>query len=179
MNSARKHGNIKIVSPAWITDSVWNWKKQDEQKYLLTFSDISPEEPEIENPESTPLELGFNWEDDEVDAILDDDDDDDDDEDEDENFGSSLSQSQQEVAEEDISNQRMESSDDDDSDESFLADMDAILDSDAEENGEQEYGDSNDEEDEDVSDNDSHSVKRDRDPDNSGSEDEPFFKKRK
>lgn len=178
MNSARKHGNIKIVSPAWITDSVWNWKKQDEEKYLLTFSDISPEEPEIENPESTPLELGFNWEDDEVDAILDDDDDDDDEE---ENFGSSLSQPP-EVGVQDKSNQRMESSDsddDDESDESFLADMDAILDSDAEENGEQEYGDSNDEEDQDLSDNDSHSDKRDRDPDNSGSEEEPSFKKRK
>ncbi|GAA5811799.1 hypothetical protein MFLAVUS_005244 [Mucor flavus] len=70
--TARKYGHIKVVSPAWITDSVWNWQRQDESEYLLPVIDVSPAESDIENPESTQLEIDFDWEDDEVDAILDD-----------------------------------------------------------------------------------------------------------
>ncbi|KAG2236026.1 hypothetical protein BDF21DRAFT_393024 [Thamnidium elegans] len=70
--TARKYGHIKVVSPAWITDSVWNWQRQDESKYLLPTIDASPEESDIEDPESTQLEIDFDWEDDEVDEILDD-----------------------------------------------------------------------------------------------------------
>ncbi|KAI9244428.1 hypothetical protein EDC94DRAFT_439463 [Helicostylum pulchrum] len=68
--TARKYGHIKVVSPAWITDSVWNWQRQDESEYLLPTIDVSPAEPDIEDPESTQLEIDFDWEDDEVDEIL-------------------------------------------------------------------------------------------------------------
>ncbi|KAI9361840.1 hypothetical protein BD770DRAFT_425557 [Pilaira anomala] len=91
--TARKYGHIKIVSPAWITDSVWNWQRQDETKYLLPILDISPAESDIEDPESTQLEIDFDWEDDEVDEVLGDESEgginDDDDDDEDFNIGSS------------------------------------------------------------------------------------------
>lgn len=151
--TARKHGNIKIVSPAWITDSVWNWERLDETDYLLPMADVTPPEPEIEDPESTLLEIEFDWEDDEVDEALGSDEE----EEEDEKKGKepSIAKTQE--------NQDM---DDLEEDELFRADMDAVLGEDMDEilaSDDEDAMDSYD--DEDLSDDEGESLKREREDD--------------
>lgn len=51
VKAAREYGHsIHIVTPAWLLDSTARWSIQDEENYGLP-------EVEIENPESTPLDL--------------------------------------------------------------------------------------------------------------------------
>ncbi|KAI7899351.1 uncharacterized protein BX663DRAFT_521402 [Cokeromyces recurvatus] len=72
VNTARKYSHIKIVSPAWLMDSVWNWKKEDEEDYLVPLPREGSAASEVENPEEAPLdfEVDIDWQDDEVDAVL-------------------------------------------------------------------------------------------------------------
>ncbi|KAF7720872.1 Carboxy-terminal domain (CTD) phosphatase [Apophysomyces ossiformis] len=58
VNAARHSGrSIKIVTPAWLLDSTSRWEIQDEGRYVLPSTPSPPGEGEIENPESTPLDL--------------------------------------------------------------------------------------------------------------------------
>ncbi|KAI8370139.1 HAD-like domain-containing protein [Choanephora cucurbitarum] len=74
-NTAIRYQHIKIVYPTWLTNSIWHWKKEDETKYLVPHNKREGSNTsEVENPEEAQLDfddgLGFEWEDDEVDAIL-------------------------------------------------------------------------------------------------------------
>ncbi|KAI9469957.1 MAG: hypothetical protein EXX96DRAFT_612426 [Benjaminiella poitrasii] len=79
VNTARKYSHIKIVSPGWLMNSVWNWKKEDEEEYLLPLPREGSAASEVENPEEAPLDfeegIDIDWQDDEVDAALLEDDD--------------------------------------------------------------------------------------------------------
>ncbi|KAH8547760.1 TFIIF-interacting CTD phosphatase [Umbelopsis sp. PMI_123] len=65
VNAARKHANINIVRVEWLLDSTSKWERLDESQYLLpelsnasnTGDRGSVDEDEIDDPESTPLEL--------------------------------------------------------------------------------------------------------------------------
>lgn len=81
VNTARKYDSIKIVSPAWLTNSVWEWKKHNETDYLMTLPREGSIVSEVENPEESSLDfdddkLDIDWDDSEVDAVLGEDDDD-------------------------------------------------------------------------------------------------------
>lgn len=87
VNTARKYNSIKIVSPSWLTNSAWEWKKQDEQEYLMALPREGSIASEVENPEESSLDfedekLDIDWDDSEVDAALEDDEEDDDEEEE-------------------------------------------------------------------------------------------------
>jgi ribosomal RNA methyltransferase Nop2 len=60
---------------------VWNWKKQDEEPYLIPLPREKSPASEVENPEEAALDfddgIDIDWDDDEVDAALMDDDDED------------------------------------------------------------------------------------------------------
>ncbi|KAG0166824.1 Carboxy-terminal domain (CTD) phosphatase [Apophysomyces sp. BC1034] len=58
VNAARHSGRlIKVVTPAWLLDTTSRWKIQNEERYALPSTPSPPGEGEIENPESTPLDL--------------------------------------------------------------------------------------------------------------------------
>jgi hypothetical protein len=65
VNAARKHAHIHIVRIEWLLDSTSKWEHLDESHYLLpelanasnTGDRGSVDEDEIDDPESTPLEL--------------------------------------------------------------------------------------------------------------------------
>ncbi|KAI8334049.1 HAD-like domain-containing protein [Blakeslea trispora] len=74
-NTAIRYQHIHIVYPTWLTSSIWHWKRQDETQFLIPHTKREGSNTsEVENPEEASLDfddgLGFNWEDDEVDAIL-------------------------------------------------------------------------------------------------------------
>jgi RNA polymerase II subunit A-like phosphatase len=65
VNAARKHAHIHIVRIEWLLDSTSKWERLDENQYLLpelanannTGDRGSVDEDEIDDPESTPLDL--------------------------------------------------------------------------------------------------------------------------
>ncbi|GAB5593195.1 CTD phosphatase Fcp1 [Umbelopsis nana] len=65
VNAARKHANIHIVRVEWLLDSTSKWERLDESQYLLpelanannTGDRGSVDDDEIDDPESTPLDL--------------------------------------------------------------------------------------------------------------------------
>ncbi|KAG2211892.1 hypothetical protein INT47_004579 [Mucor saturninus] len=162
--TARKHGNIKIVTPAWITDSVWNWERLNETDYLLPMADVTPPEPEIEDPESTLLEIEFDWEDDEVDEALGSDDEEDD---EDQKNVEKTKEKAPSIPKQPEEDQDL---DDLEEDELFRADMDAVLGEDMDEilgsDDDDDMPDSYDEDEYDMSDDEEGiSLKREREDD--------------
>ncbi|CEP11077.1 hypothetical protein [Parasitella parasitica] len=77
VNTARRYKQIKIVSPPWLMNSIWNFKKESETQYLIPVEDATSE---VENPEEASLEfdveekeLDMDWEDSEIDELLADD----------------------------------------------------------------------------------------------------------
>ncbi|KAL7312804.1 CTD phosphatase Fcp1 [Mucor circinelloides] len=77
VNTARKYQHIKIVSPPWLMNSIWNFKRENETPYIIPVEDVSSE---IENPEEASLdfdeeevELDMDWSDSEIDEALADD----------------------------------------------------------------------------------------------------------
>ncbi|GAN04908.1 conserved hypothetical protein [Mucor ambiguus] len=77
VNTARKYPHIKIVSPPWLMNSIWNFKRENELPYIIPAEDVSSE---IENPEEASLdfdeeevELDMDWSDSEIDEALADD----------------------------------------------------------------------------------------------------------
>ncbi|KAI8641304.1 hypothetical protein BD408DRAFT_483510 [Parasitella parasitica] len=77
VNTARRYKQIKIVSPPWLMNSIWNFKKQSETQYLIPAEDVTSE---VENPEETSLEfdidekeIDMDWDDSEIDELLADD----------------------------------------------------------------------------------------------------------
>ncbi|KAL9539590.1 hypothetical protein MBANPS3_010175 [Mucor bainieri] len=77
VNTARKYPHIKIVSPPWLMNSIWNFKRENEAPYIIPVEDVSSE---VENPEEASLdfdeeevELDMDWSDSEIDEALADD----------------------------------------------------------------------------------------------------------
>ncbi|KAI8977575.1 hypothetical protein BDF20DRAFT_836359 [Mycotypha africana] len=57
VNKARKYPKIQIVSPPWLFNSVWNWKKEEEEKYKLElpqdkYADSESDSEDIEDIEA-------------------------------------------------------------------------------------------------------------------------------
>ncbi|RCH79978.1 hypothetical protein CU098_000375, partial [Rhizopus stolonifer] len=73
-NTAIRYQHIKIVYPTWLTNSMWHWRKEEEDPFLIPHKREGSNTSEVENPEEASLDfddgLDFDWEDDEVDAIL-------------------------------------------------------------------------------------------------------------
>lgn len=77
VNTARRYPHIKIVSPPWLMNSIWNFKRENEAPYIIPVEDVSSE---VENPEEASLdfdeeevELDMDWSDSEIDEALADD----------------------------------------------------------------------------------------------------------
>ncbi|KAK4519428.1 uncharacterized protein ATC70_009663 [Mucor velutinosus] len=77
VNTARKYPHIKIVSPPWLMNSIWSFKRENEAPYIIPVEDVSSE---VENPEEASLdfdeeevELDMDWSDSEIDEALADD----------------------------------------------------------------------------------------------------------
>ncbi|CAO3622242.1 unnamed protein product [Mucor fragilis] len=54
VNTARKYAHIKIVSPPWLMNSIWNFKRENEAPYIIPVEDVSSE---VENPEEASLDF--------------------------------------------------------------------------------------------------------------------------
>ncbi|KAL1931784.1 hypothetical protein VTP01DRAFT_9928 [Rhizomucor pusillus] len=55
VNRAKRISSIHIVTADWLFDSTARWERQDESRYMLLRPDAG--ESEVDNPESTPLDL--------------------------------------------------------------------------------------------------------------------------